>query len=351
MPDVQFTILTNRMKPADAALPPNVAVETLHARLGPYYYGCADYLFGRAVLRIYPTTHSFWKQFDVLHLNQTMGPALLQLQKTGIPLCLLIHHPVSADLAVALEESSFFEGLRWRAKYALLLAWQKRFCRVLTNIVTVSHTAADRIAADYGCDRSKIRVVPNGVDGSVFAPGDLRSASYDVAAVGAFIHPRKGFRYLLEVYRSLIARGFRIADVGRRSDAQLQALKALPGVTVFGTVPEEELLRVMRDSAVLLSTSLYEGFGLSLIEALSCGRPAFAFDAGATKEVLSPIDAALIVPIRDADALVVRVQSFLALSAEEREKKGREYRERVLAGYSLAQAAAALHSLYEACRL
>src|SRR4051812_26581888 len=91
MPDIDFTILTNRVKPESPDLPPNVRVETLHARLGSYYYGVSDALFARAVLRTYPADHSFWKQFAVIHINQTMGPALLRLQSTGVPLLFFIH--------------------------------------------------------------------------------------------------------------------------------------------------------------------------------------------------------------------------------------------------------------------
>lgn len=347
LPDVQFTIVTSRMKPRDAVLPDNVQCEIISARLGPYYYGCADWLFGRAVLRRYPADHAFWKQFDAIHLNQTMGPSLLQLQKAGAPLCFFIHHPVSADLDVALQESSFFEGLLWRLKYFFLVRWQKRFCRTLPHLVTVSNTAAERIAADYGCDRSKVSIVPNGVDTTSFTPaGDLTASEFDAIAIGAFIHPRKGFRYLVEVYRELGKSGLRIADVGRRSAEQQAALAEIPNVRVFGNVPQEELVHLMRGSALLLSTSLYEGFGLSLIEALACGRPAFAFDAGAVHEVLSPVDDGLVLPLRDVPELARRATAFLDLLPAERARKGAAYREAVARLYPLERSGSALRTLY-----
>ena len=305
--DVRFTIVTNRVKPRDIELPANVEVQTLGERIGPYYYGIADYLYARALLRRHPPRDVFWKQFDVIHINQAMGPALSRLRETGVPVCFFIHHPVSADRTIVLEESSGFERLRWRLKYAFLVRWQKRLCRAFPHIVTVSHTAADRIARDYGCERSKVHVVPNGVDTEVFAPGDLSQSEFDVTALGAFVHPRKGFRYLLEVYRALSAHGLRIADAVRRSPEQMQALRAIPGVQVLGTVPEERLLSLLRQSSVLVSTSLYEGFGLSLVEALACGRPAVAFDGGAVREVLEPIDPSLVVALRDTGALADRV--------------------------------------------
>lgn len=345
MPDVQFTIVTGRIRPRDAVLPSNVHCEAIAARLGPYYYGCSDYLFGRALLKHYPPHHEFWRQFDAIHLNQTMGPALLRLRNTGIPMLFLIHHPVSADLAVAIQESSFFEGLKWRFRYALLVRWQRRFCRELPHVATVSSTAAARIAEDYGCDASCVHIVRNGVDASIFTFGG-EPADFDAIAVGSFIHPRKGFRYLAAAYRLLGGKGFRIADVGRRSAGQQKILRDIPNVRIFGTVRQEELVNLMRRSAVLISTSLYEGFGLSLIEALACGRPAFAFDAGAVREVLAPIDPSLVVPLRDASELAVRVERFLKLQSGDRARLGQKYRESVERLYNQKQAADKLRELY-----
>jgi len=347
LPEVDFTIITGRMKPEHPDLPGNMCIEALHSRVSSYYYGCADYLFARALLKRHPADDPFWKSFDVIHINQTMGPSLLALRETGVPLLFFVHHPVSVDLAVALEESSFLKGLHWRLQYFLLCRWQKRFCRELPHIATVSRTAADRIATDYGCDGAKIALVPNGVDETRFFPGDPMSTDFNVIAIGAFIHPRKGFRYLLDAYRLLGERGLTIADVGRRSAEQQAVLRSIPNVRTFGTVPQEELVHLMRRSAVLLSTSLYEGFGLSLIEALACGRPAFAFDAGAVREVLSPIDAGLVVPLRDTAELARRVLRFLERTPADRERAGAAYREAVTSQYPLTAAAEALRTLYE----
>lgn len=346
MPDIQFTILTNRTKPKNPDLPPNVKVETVKGRLGSYYYGWSDFLFARSVLKRYPARHSYWKQFDVIHLNQTMGPALLRLPQSGVPVCLLIHHPVTADRQVAIEESGFAQGLLWRLKYAALIAWQSRLCRALPHVVTVSHTAADRIASDYGCSREKICVVENGVDAEEFRQSQDEE-EFDVISLGSFVHPRKGFRYLEAIYRKLAQEGFCIADVGRRSDEQRKTLQAIPNLRSFGTVEQAELLSLMQRSKVLISTSLYEGFGLSLIEALACGKPAFAFDAGAVKEVLAPIDPSLVSPLRDTTSLVRHVVAFLRLPAEERQRRGNAYRRAIEQRFPLRASAAALRAFYE----
>src|SRR3989338_5829356 len=111
--EVSFTIVCNRSKARKDDLPANVDVITVPGRIGPYYYGCADALFARSVLRRYPASDPFWKSFDVLHLNQVMGPAFRRLQGSGVPVLFTIHHPVTADREIALQESGSVQGILW----------------------------------------------------------------------------------------------------------------------------------------------------------------------------------------------------------------------------------------------
>ncbi|MDD5103132.1 MAG: glycosyltransferase family 4 protein [Candidatus Peribacteraceae bacterium] len=347
LPDVQFTVVTGRILPEGAALPANVRVIDLKLKLGSYYFGFADWRFARAVLRTYPVSHPFWKEFDILHLNQVLGSQFAVLRKAGVPVLYAIHHPVTADREVAIAETSSCERILWRLKYFFLVHRQRRLCHSLPHVMTVSHTVRDRLVRECGIPSEKISVVPNGVDGERFGFAGDQTPDFDVVAVGSFLHPRKGFRYLLETYSALAKEGIRIADVGKRSHEQRAMLRGIPGLTAFETVSDVKIVSIIQRSATLLSTSLYEGFGLSLIEALACGRPAFAFDAGAVKEVLSPIDPSLVVPLRDSAALVRRVREFLAFAPEERLKRGNRYREEVLQRYSLRASADALRAVYE----
>jgi len=124
-------------------------------------------------------------------------------------------------------------------------------------------------------------------------------------------------------------------------------LQGIPGVTIFGTVDGAALTDVVRHSRTLVSTALFEGFGLSLIEALACGHPAFAFGAGAVPEVMGSIEPALVVPPRDTELLAQNIEAFLSLPSIEREQRGERYRQEVLRRYSLQSAAEKLEGLYK----
>jgi glycosyltransferase involved in cell wall biosynthesis len=343
--NTDFTIITNRTKPKNPDLPSNVKVLELHKRIGPFYYGCADWLFAHFLLKKHPPSDPFWQQFDVIHLNQTMGPQMLQLIKTGVPVLYMVHHPATVDREVALAESGFMEGIRWRLRYAMLIAWQRKLCKKMPNIMTVSRTSAKRLHDDFGCPIDDIHVVYNGVDGELFSLGKSET-TYDVIALGSFLHPRKGFPYLAEVYSILSAKGHRIADVGKRSQEQLDILATIPGVTVFGMVDQDVLVSLVEDSACLVLTALYEGFGLTIIEALCTGRPPFPFDVGAVREVLTPIDESLISPPRDSDAVAAKIMQYIALPAADRAEKGKGYRKKVLDAYNITLSAEGLEALY-----
>jgi glycosyltransferase involved in cell wall biosynthesis len=346
LPDVHFTIVTNRVKKdAGDALPSNVSVEVIPGRLGPYYYGIADLRFAALTLKKFPPEHAFWKQFHVIHLNQVLGVGFSALQKSTVPVLYAVHHPVTADREIAIAASHGWERLRWRCRYFLPIVAQRRLCRNIANVMTVSSTVRDRITEDYHCSGDRVHVVPNGVDENVFMPSD-RIPTFDVIALGSFLHPRKGFPYLLDTYKRLAAAGLKIADVGRRSQLQQDALRSIPQVKSFGTVDHHTLLELMSSSSVLISTALYEGFGLSLIEALASGHPAFAFKGGAVAEVLDPIDPTLVVPLRDTEQLAKNVITFLKCSSEERRRRGALYRARTIERYSMSIAASKLRALY-----
>lgn len=342
--DVSFTVLTNRTKPQHLTLPSNVVVETVPGRLGPYGGGFADWRFASTVLRRFPPRSPFWNAFDIVHLNQTLGPQFLALNPIR-PLLYTVHHPVSVDREVACTETKGLDRLRWNLRYALPIRFQRRIVRGVRQVLTVSETVRERLVRDYGCRRENIVIVPNGVDGEAFFPS-VTPRNYDVVALGSFLHPRKGFPYLLSAYRSLAQDGLRIADIGRRSDEQRALLASINGVTVFGTIDHAALRRVLQNSSVLISTSLYEGFGLSLIEALACGSPAIAFGGGAVGEILGGIDPRLVVPVRDTEELVRRTREFFALPDAEVSERRTMYRRAVLQRYSLQGAAENLVAAY-----
>ena len=110
-----------------------------------------------------------------------------------------------------------------------------------------------------------------------------------------------------------------LAIAGRRGwkTAAFDAACKRTPVRLLGMVDDGELPALYRNAAVFVQPSSYEGFGLTAAEAMACGTPVVAADAGSLPEVVG--EAGLIVPPRDTAALagaIAQVLEHRALSRE-----------------------------------
>jgi glycosyltransferase involved in cell wall biosynthesis len=178
--------------------------------------------------------------------------------------------------------------------------YYRRSARAASHILTVSRFSAGEIAAAYRISPDRITVTPLGVDEG-FEPGetiDLPAAVVPpyVLHVGD-LHERRNLALLVEaVVRarrhfgaasslSLVLVG---VDLGICDGLRLLAARGgVPDAVVhLGTVSETHLRSLYRAAAALVYPSLYEGFGLPLIEAMRSGTPVIASNAASVPEVV-----------------------------------------------------------------
>jgi glycosyltransferase involved in cell wall biosynthesis len=161
----------------------------------------------------------------------------------------------------------------------------------------------------------KVCVVPLGFSTSVVAgPLPPELAPGFILAVGT-IEPRKNYPRLLEAYRGLCARidAPPLVIAGRPGWAYgdaMDRIRAEPGVVYLGHVSEATLAALYENAAVLAFPSLYEGFGLPLLEAMARGLPAVAGSVGAMPELAG--DAAVLVDPEDVEAIAGGLQRVLS---------------------------------------
>ena len=170
----------------------------------------------------------------------------------------------------------------------------------------------------YGAPEEKVVVTPYGVDPHFGATGPTRNTAPYLLVVGA-LQPRKDPVRALEAL-ALLDSELRLvfAGPGKGSTSDLRdgvrRLRLEPRVEIAGYVDKDELASLYRGAACLVFPSLYEGFGLPMVEAMASGTPVVATTAGALPEVAG--EAAILVEPGDAEALAAGVER--ALSQRER---------------------------------
>jgi glycosyltransferase involved in cell wall biosynthesis len=215
--------------------------------------------------------------------------------------------------------------------------------RQAAAVLVISETTRDDLLSCYplaGLD-NKVVVLPLGVTPSVPAgplPPGLEPGY--ILAVGT-VEPRKNYPRLLTAYRQLRSRreapplviagrpGWAYGDTLRRIEAE-------PGVRYLGHVDEATLSALYESAAVLAFPSLYEGFGLPLLEAMAHGVPSVVSAIGALPGLAD--GAAVLVDPEDAGSIEGGLERLLADPAL-RAKLAGEGRRRA-ANYTWARAAA-----------
>src|ERR1700716_3195094 len=210
-------------------------------------------------------------------------------------------------------------------------------------VLVPSETTRRDLLASYplpGLDR-RVSVVPEGLS-SPPAPGELPQGIEPgfILAVGT-VEPRKNYPRLLAAYRRLRSRpGSLPIVIGRRAGVPqlviarrpgwalgdpLQRTQVEPGVRYLGHVDEPTLAALYESASVLAFPSLYEGFGLPLLEAMAHGVPAVVGSAGALPELA--LGAAIAVKPDDVDAIAGALERLLS-DEQLRHKLGEEGKRR-----------------------
>ncbi len=224
---------------------------------------------------------------DVLHCTTYRGPV-----RARLPLVVTVH-----DLAVFRRPEAF---PAWTRAYSRRVV--PRVLRAADVVLAVSEFTASELEAVLGISRDKVRVVPNAVD-AVFASGGAEADGEYVLAVGT-LEPRKN---LARVIDAAARAGHRLHVVGARGWGGVEA--AGSHVTWLGEVTDEELARQYRGALCLAYPSLYEGFGIPVLEAMSCGTPVVTSAGGATEEVAG--GAAVLVDPADTGAIAAAIDEAI----------------------------------------
>lgn len=275
-------------------------VEVFHPRFlvppGHRLHGIEDVPYYFAAGRIASRLRSSFP-FDVIHAHFSYPDGCVAARlgrRFGVPIIITEHAPWRP----------------WMDNYPSVLRKAKRAFNECAFHIGVSRSVQDETSCFVG-DSDKLRVIPCGVDGSIFT---LRTSPrpQQILFAGAIRHI-KGVDILLRAMRLLMDRGRqdKLVVVGdsffknyQADYARVRQMATDLGLRVdfVGGKTQRELARYMQESAVLVLPSRKESLGMVLVEALACGTPVVATRCGGPEGIVND-QVGVLVPPEDPEAL------------------------------------------------
>lgn len=240
------------------------------------------------------------RTLDVLHY-----PLTVPLPRARRPVVVTLHDLQHRDLP------DFFG----RGRRAFRRLAYDRAARRAEAVIVPSAFVRARALELLGLDPARVHVVPSGLDHGRFRPGDERREPFLLYPARPW--PHKNHVRLLEAFAAVRRErpDLRLVLTG----AGLERLGRLPeGVERRDAVAAGELASLYRRASCLVFPSLYEGFGLPPLEAMACGCPVAAADAGSLPEVCG--DAAALFDPREPEAIAAGVLAALERADDLRER-------------------------------
>jgi glycosyltransferase involved in cell wall biosynthesis len=187
-------------------------------------------------------------------------------------------------------------------------------CRRARRVIAISHSTARDSAASLGIPPEKIDVAAPGYDTTAYQPLPPEQVAAFRASKGlperfwlflGTLEPRKNLPTLLRAYAALKERPPLVLAGGKGWQydeifATIEDYHLADDVRLPGYVPFDELPLWYNSAEVFIYPSVFEGFGLPVLEAMACGTPVIISDASSLPEVAG--DAGLRLPPRDEAA-------------------------------------------------
>jgi glycosyltransferase involved in cell wall biosynthesis len=277
----------------------------------------------RTILRSIPIGVEDATSSSIVHLTRIQGASMLLFRRPQASVVTV--HDLGALLC---PEDEVITNPIDRMLLRLSLAGMRRAGR----IIAVSEFTKQCLVKHLRYDADHVDVVPLGVDHGVFRPKQGARASLNdrfglnisneaaiILYVGSEL-PRKGLATLVQALSRLQYDGIQLhfIKVGRAGyqagREQLMRLLAQTGLqahtTILEDIPNKDLAILYSAADVYAHPSVWEGFGLPVLEAMACGAPVVASNAASLPEVTG--SAGLLFDPHNVDALVSALRRVLA---------------------------------------
>ena len=270
--------------------------------------------------------------YDIVIDNQSISYGMLDIQKI-IPFIEIIHHPITKDFKHELEASDKILYRLSRYRWYSFLGMQKKVAPKIKRIITPSKNSKKDISVDFKCNPNNISVINNGLDTDIFIPyTNIERLPYRLITTASADVPLKGLDYTLRAIEKLKKNyvNIELVIIGKlkkdgHTSRLIKSLQIEDIVSFKTNLTKEEIAIEYSKSSIAIVSSLYEGFGYPVIEAMSCGVPLIAADTSSIPELVK--DFALLIPPKDTPVLISSIKQILNnyKQYEEVAEEGREH--------------------------
>lgn len=241
---------------------------------------------------------TFKDKLDVLFVPAHTLPII---RKPGLKTVVTVH-----DLG-----SEYLPSMHQFKQRAYLGFMQKYQLKTATKIIAVSKATKQDLVKKIGIEEGKIEVIYEGYDKGLFKPKfdiEINSLKPYYLFVGT-VQPRKNLKRVIKAFAAFhLQGGLKLVIVGQKgwmSDEIYKLPKKLgieDKVKFLGYVPDEKLPVLYSGAEAFLFPSLFEGFGLPILEAQACGTPVITSNTSSMPEVIG--DGAILVDPYSVDDIV-----------------------------------------------
>lgn len=249
---------------------------------------------------------------DLVHFQGGPG-GLFLLKKPSVPLIYTVHHTYFQQ-----SRTIRFQG--WKK---ILYLWE-RFCYRKSNyIICVSASTTQVVLRHYHVSQSICEIIPNGVDLNRFFPLSLKKIPNSLFFLGR-LESRKGVDFLIKtipmVKNRLMDIQLFIGGDGKLKSYLEKFIKKNNlgnNVHLLGTIDDSVLNDWYSKVSAVIIPSVFEGFGLTAIEAMACGTPVIATDGDALRDLIEDGVNGLLVQYNDVESLTDKILYLLKNKAEQ----------------------------------
>jgi len=294
-------------------------VKLFYAPIYPFHVNIHGFFVNRMLKKIE-------KNIDVIHVHTPLAPVI----KTSLPVVNTIHSSITEDI----------RHMEMIGPISLLMILQAKYSsyRLIRNLIrnstvttTVSNSMSYELENDYKCYNSHI--ISNGVDHNKLSPLYEKTENNYILYAGRLSY-RKGLFELVDAAKHIVKKHkvkFIIAGKGEFENilkTKVAENKLEEDFIFTGHVNREELIKLYQHASVFVMPSRYESGPLTVLEAMSCGKPVIATSVGIVPEVIQNMHNGIIVQPNSSDELTKSI-SMLLVDEQLKEKLGRNARKTV----------------------